>query len=127
MDCICHYNHRTNVTETLSLVSNEEEELRLITCAQDWVSINKEPECTIAKKLLETGVTSNSTCYHRQCFLRFASKSKLEAAQRVKRVSYYFISIKFYFIIFISFLYLIFNIINHTQFQTLAGCIGMYN
>lgn len=86
MTCICHYNH-LNVTETLSLVNSEEEVERLMYCAQEWISITKEPECSIAKTLLNTGVLIDTTCYHKQCFLRFASKSKVETARRSKRVS----------------------------------------
>ena len=76
MTCICHYNYNhLNVTETLSLVNSEEEVERLIVLSlctgMDIISITKEPECSIAKTLLNTGVLANTTCYHKHCFLRF--------------------------------------------------------
>lgn len=86
MSCICHYDH-LNVTETLSLVSSELQLQRLTDSAQAWISITKEPECSIAKKLLDTGVIIDSTVYHRKCYMKFASKSKVEIARTVKRVS----------------------------------------
>lgn len=93
MDCICHYSHLK--PETITVINTEEQVTKLTDCANQWVAIGKEPEYSIARNLLATGVNTD-TYYHRQCYLRFASQSKLDRASAVDRKRVSKIIIKLY-------------------------------
>ena len=74
--CVIHYNQIK--AETL-LPLTDVKIKQINKCAQQWLAMFKEPEKSLASSVTSREL-SNSDCYHQQCYLRFASDSKVERA-----------------------------------------------
>jgi hypothetical protein len=70
--------------ETLVPLKSEEKLKKVISAAEKWAALDKEPQATVAKAIISSRDTINidSTIYHPGCLLSFASDSKIQAAPK---------------------------------------------
>ena len=81
--CVIHFLSAAKaVSETLSRLSTPDKVEKLVNLlANEWLETAKEPECTVARQVLELNKQSLLTVdslYHQRCHLRFAARSRIK-------------------------------------------------
>lgn len=85
MECVCHFtpsSSKGKITETLSKLGTQEKVNDLLKYAKLWLDdTDKESERAVAQKIMSMSedITEES-CYHRACWLKFATHSRVSRA-----------------------------------------------
>ena len=81
--CVIHFSSAKSDCESLLPLTSDKAS-RINEVAPRWLPTNKEPECTIAAQITVNCVKEGDS-YHRSCYLKFASESKVARANCTDR------------------------------------------